>query len=167
MTQSSPPDPGRPLMPSGYGLNAPGVQFNPVSWEWVTEQAAKSRNYWVATTRRDTRPHVAPVWGLWLDGRVMFSTDATSLKAKNAARNPSCTVHLESGDEVVIFEGRLEHVTDPEILEQFAADYDKKYGFRPDVADPATGPVFALRHNTVLAWLEKDFPSTATRWEFA
>jgi hypothetical protein len=156
-------------MPQGYGLNAPNVHFKPITWDWVTGQLAKSRNYWIATTRKDGRPHVAPVWGLWLKGQVMFSTDSTSLKARNAARNPACTVHLESGDDVVILEGRLEQVTAPSLLKQFVDAYDAKYGIRPEVgpeAGPGGGPVFALRHRTVLAWIEKDFPSTATRWEF-
>ena len=100
-----------------------------------------------------------------MERQVVFSTDPNSLKARNAAHNPACTVHLESGDDVVILEGRLEWVTDSAVLEKFADDCDSKYGFRPDVG-PDSGPVFALCHKTVLAWLEKDFPSTATRWHF-
>jgi PPOX class probable F420-dependent enzyme len=152
-------------MPEGYGLNAYGVTFTPIAWEWVTGQLEKSRNYWIATTRADGRPHAAPVWGLWLEGRVHFSTDAASLKARNISRDPSCSIHLESGDDVVVLDGRIEQVTDESVLNKFVDAYDAKYSVRPEVGAGAA-PVFALSHATVLAWMESDFPNTATRWKF-
>lgn len=32
--------------------------------------------------------------------------------------------------------------------------------------DQPIGPVYRVRPRTVLGWLEKEFPSTATRWRF-
>lgn len=152
-------------MPEGYGV-ATSEKFQPVSWDWVTERLQSSRNYWIATTKRNGMPHVVPVWGLWLDGQVMFATDAESTKARNAARNPACTIHLESGDEVVILNGMLKRVAEPDTLRRFNEAYDTKYGLNPDSGSDAA-PVYALKHETVLAWLEEDFPATATRWQFA
>ena len=152
-------------MPESYGLAA-AEMFKPISWEWVTERLSKARNYWVATTRRDGRPHVSPVWGLWLGGRVMFATDGGSAKASNATRNPACSVHLESGDDVVIMDGTLEVMRDAQTLERFNNEYDTKYSINPGAGGEAA-PVFALTHRTVLAWMESDFPSTATRWRFS
>ena len=152
-------------MAPGYGLNAEGIKFTPIEWSWVADQLERSRNYWVATTRRNGRPHVAPVWGLWLSNRFMFATDAESVKAKNAARDPACSVHLESGDDVVILDGALEPVSDESHLKAFVDAYDKKYSIQLEINSDAA-PVFALRHSTVLAWKESDFPSTATRWKF-
>ena len=154
-------------MPQGYGLSAPGVTFKPLPFAWVEERMAASRNYWVATTRHDGRPHVIPVWGLWLDGAFFFSTDPDSLKGRNIARDPRVVVHLESGDEVVVMEGDLVREHDAGALSRFSEAYDAKYRVRPDVSDPDAGPVYRLKHHTALAWLEKDFPSTATRWQFA
>jgi len=42
----------------------------------------KSRQYWIATTRPDGRPHVMVVWALWMDGVLYFATGSTSRKAK-------------------------------------------------------------------------------------
>ena len=151
-------------MPESYGLAA-AEKFKPISWEWVTERLSSARNYWVATTRKDGRPHVSPVWGLWLDGHLMFATDGGSAKARNARHNPACSVHLESGDEVVILDGALERISDTATLNRFNDEYDVKYSIRPEAGGDAA-PVFALAHRTVLAWLEIDFPSTATRWQF-
>ena len=42
----------------------------------------------VATTRADGRPHVTPIWFV-LDGdEIMFTTGATSVKAKTIRRDP-------------------------------------------------------------------------------
>ncbi len=151
-------------MPEGYGLAA-AESFEPITWDWVTERLSTARNYWIATTRRSGAPHVAPVWGLWLDDQVMFATDAKSAKARNALRNPACSIHLESGDDVVILNGSLERVTDPATLERFNSAYEVKYDLNPESGGDAA-PVFALKTESVLAWLETDFPTTATRWSF-
>lgn len=132
-------------------------------WSWVREQATAARSYWICTTRPDGRPHAMPVWGLWLDETVFFSTDPASRKARNVAANPDAVIHLESGDEAVIFEGTIERVEDPEILTRFCDAYEAKYAFRPDPANPSHG-VYRLRLCTVLAWREQDFAGSATRW---
>ena len=36
-------------------------------WAWATERLNRARNYWIATTRSDGRPHSRPVWGIWLN----------------------------------------------------------------------------------------------------
>jgi hypothetical protein len=63
---------------------------------------------WLGTTRPDDRPHVMPVWGVWIDDIVYFGTAPDSVKALNLASNPAAVVHLESGNDVVIVEGRTE-----------------------------------------------------------
>ncbi len=77
------------------------------------------RNYWVCTTRADGRPHAMPVWGLWLDDAVLFSTDPESVKARNLAARPDVVVHLESGDDVVVVDGRAERLTGSELPADF------------------------------------------------
>ena len=80
------PLPSRPEMPASYGIgrggSAPGERL---PWEHVAGWLESARNYWVCTTRPDGRPHAKPVWGLWLEGRVMFSTDPNSVTARNIA----------------------------------------------------------------------------------
>ncbi|MBI2912263.1 MAG: pyridoxamine 5'-phosphate oxidase family protein, partial [Chloroflexi bacterium] len=119
----------------------------------------------VATTRPDGRPHVTPVWGLWLDESFFFSSDPTSRKGRNLASSPEVVVHLESGDDVVILEGIAEVMTDATFLTRFADAYDAKYRFRLDFTKPAYR-VYRVRLRAAAAWLEKDFPQTATRWRF-
>jgi PPOX class probable F420-dependent enzyme len=159
------PKPTAPRIPATYGVPTDGSGGERLPWSWAVEQLASSRNYWIATTRPDGRPHAAPVWGLWLDDAVWFSTARSSQKARNLARTPAVVVHLESGDEVVILEGEVEEARDREALERFADAYDAKYGFRPEPDTEGTA-VFRLRPRAAQTWLETEYPKTATRWVF-
>ena len=147
-------------MPAGYGI-ASGDEGT-VPWSWVEKQCTNSRNYWICTTRADGRPHAIPVWGLWLDDAVVFSTDPESWKARNFRARPDVVVHLESGDEVVIVEGRVE-AFDRARLDAFLDAYEAKYNFRPS-ADQTEG-IYTVRPARVLAWREQDFPTSATRFQ--
>jgi general stress protein 26 len=139
-----------------------------LSWEWVSQQMAASRNYWICTTRPDGRPHASPVWGVWLDGVLYFGCDANSVKATNLHANPQLVVHLESGDDAVIVEGTIESVEDVSILEKMADAYFEKYPpFRPEPDEDGNyGNYYVVRPQRAYAWQEKSYPTTATRWDF-
>ncbi len=154
----------RPWMPREYQIAAGGEGL--LHWSWAVERLAAARNYWLATTQPDGRPHVMPVWGLWLEGALYFSTARRSRKARNLAARPWAVAHLESGDEVVILEGPVHEVTDDALLARFVNAYEAKYQFRPDPHDAASG-VYVLRPQMAFAWRERDFPTSATRWRFA
>ena len=159
-----PASPTRPNMPSGYGINTEAGGM--LTWEWVDSQLTKSRNYWIGSTRPDGRPHVTPVWGVWMDGAVYFSSDPNSRRARNIAANPEVVVHLESGDDVVILEGRVELVTDTDLYKRVGKVYNKKYKM-PVFSDSEPGsPLYEVKPRLVMAWQESDFPNTATRWIF-
>jgi len=151
-------------MPTGYGVDRAAVE-GMLPWSYVSEQMARSRNYWIGTTHPDGRPHLAPVWGIWLDETLYFSTDPASRKARNLAASPELVVHLESGDEVVVFEGTAESVSEPSVLAPYLDAYEAKYAIRPDLGSPPQG-TFRLRPRVAYTWREKDFPSSATRWTF-
>jgi PPOX class probable F420-dependent enzyme len=160
------PEPERPNMP-GYGITEEAEGL--LQWGEVTAQLEQSRNYWVCTTRPDGRPHAAPVWGVWLDGALLFGTGRNSVKGRNLAHNPAVAVHLESGDDAVMLEGRVELVDDPATLARFDQAYGAKYGFYPvkDAPNPDDpGLFYALRPTVAFAWRERDFPQTATRFRF-
>jgi len=150
------------------GIKDYGIATGPkglMDWSWADEQLAKSRNYWIASTRADGRPHVAPVWGVWFDGAVYFSSARSSIKAQNLLARPDVIVHLESGDDVVIIEGRAVEVKDAAVMATVGPAYGAKYGMGAPELDPGSA-WFAIAPRSVLGWLEKDFPNTATRWVF-
>jgi hypothetical protein len=156
----------RPRMPKTYGLpeTAPDTDAHPWSeWEAALE---RSKSYWISTVRADGRPHAMPVWGIWIDGALMFSTGRRSLKGRNLARSPEVIAHLESGDDVVVLEGAVEEGRDAELLGRYVEAYEAKYKFRPDPSAP-DDVTYVLRPRVALTWLERDFVESATRWEFA
>ena len=145
-------------MPASYGVGDAKYGFAPIEWSWVVERLTAARSYWVAATRADGRAHLSPVWGVWTDGAFNFFTDPDSLKARCLIRDPRAVVHLESGDEVVILEGKMKPApATPEIV----YEYERKYGIA--LGDAPEG-MFRLSLTKALAWLESDFPRTATRW---
>jgi Pyridoxamine 5'-phosphate oxidase len=165
MTQPTPPAPSRPRMFGTY------LEPSLLPWEWAEERLAAARNYWICTTRPGGRPHARPVWAVWLDGRLLFSTG--SLAAGNLAANPEITVHLESGSEVVILEGVAEPVAEDELVRRVCDAYNAKYRWDLDPAG-LPGPFLAVRPRVAFGWLSDDsgldrgsaFHGTATRWRF-
>lgn len=138
-------------------------------WEWARRKLEEARTYWIGTTRPDGRPHCRPVWGVWLEDGFYFSTG--SLAAVNLGTNPEITVHLESGDDVVILEGVADRARSSEALDRFAKAYNPKYGWdlspsEDGVADSKgnSGPAYLVRPRVAFGWL-KDLDK-ATRWSF-
>ncbi len=136
-------------------------------WSHAEGRLQKARNYWVATARPDGKPHAAPVWGVWVEGALYFGTSRRSVKGRNLARNPELFVHLESGDDVVILEGEAVEVRDRASLEKVDAAYRTKYGMGVTEAGEDGAVWYAVRPKKAHAWLESDFPNTATRWRFS
>ena len=154
---------GLPNLPPMYGLK-PRKQYLPFSH--AEERLSKSRNYWICTARPDGRPHSIPVWGFWLDGAFYFGTARASRKARNLAHNAAISIHLDSGDDVVILEGTAVEVdlNDKTTLQPLDAASRAKYKM-PLMVTPEV-VLYSVRPRVVLAWTENNFPNNATRWEF-
>ena len=145
----------RATRPSFGGYGVPTDPDGMLPWSWAEARLAAAHNYWVATVG----PHVSPVWAVWRDGAIVFSCGPTSRKARDLARNPRLVVHLESGAEVVIVEGRATRIDPtPELM----AAYSEKYG----PTDPAVGRWYRVEPERALAWREEDYPRSATRFDF-
>jgi hypothetical protein len=151
-----------------YGAPAPPGELLP--WSWAEQQLVTARTYWIATTRPDGRPHCRPVWGVWLPDGFWFSTG--SLARHNLAANPQITLHLESGDQVVIVEGVAAAMTGAGRLQAFLAAYNPKYDWDASATDDqvtdsagAAGPAYRVRPRVVFGW-DADMRAP-TRWSFA
>jgi hypothetical protein len=159
------PRPGPVRTTEDYGLGEAPADGSVLPWAKVVEWLTTARNYWICTTRADGRPHAMPVWGLWFEGEVWFSTDPKSVKGRNLAARPETVVHLESGDEMCVLEGAVVRVRDADRLVRFEDAYDAKYQVRPSSMGEAAG-VYRLEARTALVWREADFATSATRFSF-
>jgi hypothetical protein len=160
------PKPSRPHAP-GYGF--PESSKGLLPWNWAEQRLKQSHNYWITTVKPDSSPHTMVVWGLWQDGRFLFSTGSKSRKARNLAHNANCIVCTELANEAVIVEGIAE-LADIPARRKFLPTYQRKYKFdmssmKADILSMKE-PVFAVRPRTVFALWEKYFQSKSTRWQF-
>ncbi len=164
--------PGRPAIHPSYGLHPPTPDAL-LPWSWVVERMTRERNYWVGTTKPSGAPHVMPVWGVWVDDAFYFGTGRESVKARNLRRDARASVHLESGDDVVIMEGTLVEVADAKAIRRYSDACEAKYAFQPvppgaeappDLEEPSA-MTYVLIPQVVFAWAELNFPESATRWE--
>jgi hypothetical protein len=157
------------VIPSGYGL--PTSTRGLLSWSAVEERLVAAKHYWLATVRPDGSPHVVPRWGVWVDGRFFYDGSPTTLHSRNRAANPACTLHLESGTEVVIVDGTAEPTrADPDDLgarlaAAFGKYHDLDYRPGPDSwAGEDGGGLGVLTPRRALAWFS--FPTDCTRFTF-
>lgn len=159
------PKASRPYMP-GYGIADARSGSGLVSWSVAVERLSNARNYWLATTRPDGRPHAMPVWGVLLEDRFCFSTGQQSRKARNLLANPRCVVCAEPGNRTIIVEGVAELVTDPSLLKRFGIAYQAKYDW--DMEGFAE-PIYVVEPVVAFAFTSDDdeFTRSATRWQFS
>jgi hypothetical protein len=160
--------------PQASRISTPGYGFPKgtkglLPWSWAEQRLKKSHNYWITTVKPDGSPRAMVVWGLWQDGRFLFSTGTTSRKARNLARNMNCILATEHSQEAVIVEGVAE-TADVSARRKFLPAYEKKYKFNmssmKDGILSMKEPVFAVRPRVVFGLWEKYFQSKSTRWKF-
>jgi hypothetical protein len=131
----------------------------------VQDRLERARNYWLATTRPDGHPHVAPIWGVWLDWALYFDGLPTTRWARNLAMNSAAVIHLESGEEVVIIEGMVDELTtDAELGTHIVQAWDAKYGRL--LPEPIQSGMFRLRPRAARAWSTSAL-TDGTRWSLA
>jgi hypothetical protein len=155
----------------GYGL--PKGDKGLLPWSWAEQRLKKSHNYWITTVKQNgsaqPSPHTMVVWGLWQDGRLLFSTGSKSRKARNLAQNANCVVCTEHAHEAVIIEGSAE-IADVAARRKMIPVYEKKYKWdlstMKDDLLSMKEPVFAVRPRVAFGLYEKKFVSAATRWTF-
>jgi hypothetical protein len=131
-----------------------------LQWSWVAERLTEERNYWIAASSPDGTPTARPVWGVFVDDTIFFGGGPLTRWSRYLEQNPKVSLHLESGEKVVIAEGQVDRITeasDP-LLTKVDDAYEVKYQMRHGP------PIWVLRPRVVLAWSE--FPKTMTRFRF-
>lgn len=162
MTMHEPPA-RHPHAPAGYGFGK-GADDVMQPWSHAQKRLEVARNFWLATVRPDGRPHVTPVWGVWLDGAIYFGGGSTARWARNLAAQPSAAIHLESGDDVVILEGEIvELVADVDLLSRIVTAWNGKYG---RLAPEPTTRLFRFAPRSARAWRDWSLRD-GTRWRLS
>jgi hypothetical protein len=134
--------------------------------------------FFVSTVRPDGRPHSAGVGATWLDGDLYFTSGPGTLKSRNLAANPACSVSVRLRGIDLVLEGEANRITDPSTLDRVAAVY-RADGWPASVdgdaltapySAPSAGPppwyVYRLALHTAVGVATAE-PHGATRWDFA
>lgn len=152
----------------------------PLPWDEAQRRLAGAMTYWSATTVPGGRPHVRPVFAVWVDGSLFTTSGAGARKARNVASEDRCSFSLADDHVDLVLEGRARPVTDANRLQQVAGAYHDKYGWPVTVVDgafdapfgaPTAGPppyqVYEVRPETVYAFgTDEDHAPRTTRWRF-
>jgi len=143
----------RPTLPKGYVDNP----ISEVTWEHVEERLARSVNYWICSVRPNGRPHVVPRWGVFIEGEIYYDGSPETRHAKNVAINPYVSVHLESGNDVVILDGTSRPAGRPpfELAQSLSQAYKAKYsseGYSPEPDQWNDGGLYVFTPRQCLAW---------------
>ncbi len=159
---------------SDYGV--PDDPDGVLDWSWAEERLDRCRNFWVSTVSADGRPHLMPVWGIWLPERdqFMFSCAPGARKARNLRGNPRVSIAVDDSVEVVVIEGVAAEVRTTEIVD-LVRRWAAKYG--TDDADDgaseeqlaeflADSTAFLVDPGRAFGLIERpeDFGPRATRW---
>jgi F420H(2)-dependent biliverdin reductase len=120
-----------------------------------TERFSTEANVWLATTRPDGRPHLVPIWFVWVHQRVWIATDAKSVKVRNITAHPFASVSLEDGNAPVVAEGGAQVHSANNVPDDVRAEFARKYQW--DIGTDSDGPV--VIEITPTKWL---FPSSET-----
>jgi len=84
----------------------------------------------LATTRKDGRPHVAPIWFVMDGDDIVFTTWHDSVKGKNLQRNGYATLSVDNPSppySFVVLEGRVTMDPDPEASRHWAGIMGARY----------------------------------------
>lgn len=147
---------------NGYGI--PDAADGMLDFKAVEERLVAAKNYWICTSSAKGQPHGVPVWAAWINGALWFGGGPRT--SRNLAKNSRVSVHLESGNEVVIIEGLTEKVISPAPADSQAIDdqYGGKYDWRPSTEgdEPVGTGWYRLVPSKIIAWTQ--FPADMTRW---
>ena len=155
----------RPTFPPGYVDNP----TSEVSWDYVAQQLAKAKNYWLCSVYPDGRPHVIPRWAVFVDGEIYYDGSPKTRHARNIMENPHVSLHLESGDQAVILEGtaRPAKKPSPELGQKLAQAYQAKYATHDYVPEPNQwdeGGLYVFTIQKAIAWT--NFMADPTKFVF-
>lgn len=149
----SKPKIARPKLPKGYADNPTAY----VDWKWVEAQLIEAKNYWLCSVRPDGRPHVVPRWGAFIDSKLYYDGSPETRHAQNIMENSQVSLHLESGNQVVIMDGssRTAGKPAPEFARSLAEDIGGKYadqGYSPEPTQWDEGGLYVFTPRQCIAW---------------
>ncbi len=127
------------------------MRRNPARWRTLEARLGREMTIWIATVRYDGRPHLTPVWYIWLEGRIYIAIGDDSVKFENLRGNQAVAVALPDTDQVILLEGEA-HVPDRSTTDKLGEYFFHKYewDFRHD--ETADWRLVEITPHKILTW---------------
>jgi nitroimidazol reductase NimA-like FMN-containing flavoprotein (pyridoxamine 5'-phosphate oxidase superfamily) len=149
----------------GYGTLPPGDGGGLLPWEFAQSRLETAHDYWLATITAGVRPHVMPIWAIWLDEQLWFSSSNGSRKYRNITQNPHVSIATDDPHQPVVLEGSAALV-DAAAIARFNDVLNAKYESNYELDFYRESSVFAVTPVTVFALDDDNFLGSPTRWRF-
>jgi general stress protein 26 len=106
---------------------------------------------WLATVRGNGRPHLVPVWYIWLDQKIYLATGSDTQKYANMYHNQAVALSLPDSTSVVIIEGEA-HVADRNTVDRVADYFYHKYEWDFRYDETAVWRLIEITPYKIMAW---------------
>ena len=124
---------------------------NPARWRAMEAKLGREPTIWIATTRYDGRPHLVPVWFIWLDNKIYISTGSDTQKFINITRNEYIALSLPDSNDVLIMEGTA-RMADWQNIDTLADYFYHKYEWDFRYDDSTDWRLIEITPYKILAW---------------
>lgn len=127
------------------------MRRNLARWRPIEARLGREMTIWIATVRGDGRPHLTPVWFVWLDDKVFIATGTETQKFSNLRGNQSVTLAIPDPDQVIIIEGEA-HAADRESTGKLGEYFFNKYEWDFRYDETADWRLVEITPHKILAW---------------
>lgn len=152
----------------GYGVAPADRGSGLLPWSWALDRIHASHDFWLATVWPDGRPQLTPVWAVWHEDGLWFSSAPRSRKIRNIRAGSRVAVSTEDPDNHVSLEGPAELVRARERLAGFVEVVNLKYRTNYPVGyfSPDQAAVAKVRPEWAYGMKSSDVDTSPTRWIF-
>jgi F420H(2)-dependent biliverdin reductase len=124
---------------------------NPARWRAMEARLGREMTIWLATVRYDGRPHLVPVWFIWLEEKIYVATGADTQKYANMYNNQNVALSLPDTASVIIIEGEA-HVADRRTVDTLADYFYHKYEWDFRYDETAVWRLIEITPAKIMAW---------------
>jgi len=127
------------------------MRRNPARWRALDARLGREMAIWIVTVRGDGRPHMVPIWFIWLDNRIYIATGTDTQKFANLRVNQSVSLALPDTQNVLILEGEA-HAADRKTTDKLSEYFYNKYEWDFRYDEDADWRLIEITPLKILAW---------------
>jgi nitroimidazol reductase NimA-like FMN-containing flavoprotein (pyridoxamine 5'-phosphate oxidase superfamily) len=138
--------------------------------EELDEFLRTQRTVRVATADREGRPHVVPLWFVWVDGTLFLNTTLGNRTVRNLEQNPMAAATVDDGETYddlrgVVLAGPTEPADGDPRLEAVTAAFGDKYfgGNRPHFVGWRNRFFLRMKPDRISSWDFRKIPEARAR----